>query len=216
MKRATLIGLAASAAILISTGANAAVVVTTGGVPAGASGTTSAFGTTYNFDTTFATWSVPAPISVSSSLSGEYAAPFGDTTQYASVGTNPSPQTTTLTLPGFTNYIGLFWGSIDTYNNIQITDESGAVYNINSTNFVQLSPSNGDQGVDGTKYVNIFSSIGITNVVFSSESKAFEFDNLTVTAVPEPSTWAMMILGFFGVGFLAYRRKSSGAAMRIA
>ena len=33
--------------------------------------------------------------------------------------------------------------------------------------------------------------------------------------VPEPSTWAMMILGFFGVGFLAYRRKNS-AALRIA
>jgi PEP-CTERM motif len=29
-----------------------------------------------------------------------------------------------------------------------------------------------------------------------------------VTAVPEPSTWAMMILGFVGVGFMAYRRKS--------
>jgi hypothetical protein len=28
-----------------------------------------------------------------------------------------------------------------------------------------------------------------------------------VGAVPEPSTWAMLILGFFGVGFLAYRRK---------
>jgi hypothetical protein len=34
--------------------------------------------------------------------------------------------------------------------------------------------------------------------------------NLT-TDVPEPSTWAMMILGFFGVGFLAYRRKSKQA-----
>jgi hypothetical protein len=27
-------------------------------------------------------------------------------------------------------------------------------------------------------------------------------------AVPEPSTWAMMILGFAGIGFMAYRRKS--------
>jgi hypothetical protein len=27
------------------------------------------------------------------------------------------------------------------------------------------------------------------------------------TAVPEASTWAMMILGFVGVGFLAYRRR---------
>lgn len=34
-------------------------------------------------------------------------------------------------------------------------------------------------------------------------------------AVPEPSTWAMMILGFMGVGFIAYRRKS-GPALRIA
>jgi PEP-CTERM motif len=30
----------------------------------------------------------------------------------------------------------------------------------------------------------------------------------TVAAVPEPSTWAMMILGFVGVGLLAYRRRS--------
>jgi hypothetical protein len=29
-----------------------------------------------------------------------------------------------------------------------------------------------------------------------------------VAAVPEASTWAMMILGFMGVGFMAYRRKS--------
>ena len=32
-----------------------------------------------------------------------------------------------------------------------------------------------------------------------------------VAAVPEPSTWAMMILGFAGVGFMAYRRKSKPA-----
>jgi hypothetical protein len=34
-----------------------------------------------------------------------------------------------------------------------------------------------------------------------------------VSAVPEPSTWAMMILGFAGVGFMAYRRKSKPALM---
>ena len=187
------------------------MLVTTGGVPAGTSGTTSVFGTTYNFEDTFANWSAPQPLYVTGSLSGEYATPFGDSTRYATVGRIPSPQTTALTLTGFTNYIGLFWGSIDTYNNIQITDESGAVYNINSSNFAQISPSNGDQGVDGTKYVKICSTIGITNVVFSSQQKAFEFDNLTVTAVPEASTWAMMILGFLGVGFVAYRRKSEAA-----
>ena len=35
-------------------------------------------------------------------------------------------------------------------------------------------------------------------------------------AVPEPSTWAMMIVGFFGLGFMAYRRKQNGPSLRIA
>jgi PEP-CTERM motif len=30
-------------------------------------------------------------------------------------------------------------------------------------------------------------------------------------AVPEPSTWAMMILGFFGLGFMGHRRRSKMA-----
>jgi trimeric autotransporter adhesin len=33
------------------------------------------------------------------------------------------------------------------------------------------------------------------------------------SSVPEPSTWAMMLLGFAGVGFMAYRRKSKPALM---
>jgi hypothetical protein len=37
-----------------------------------------------------------------------------------------------------------------------------------------------------------------------------------VSGVPEPSTWAMMILGFCGIGFMAYRRKQNGQALRAA
>ena len=33
------------------------------------------------------------------------------------------------------------------------------------------------------------------------------------SAVPEPSTWAMMLLGFAGIGFMAYRRKAKPALM---
>jgi hypothetical protein len=47
-----------------------------------------------------------------------------------------------------------------------------------------------------------------------------DYDDLVVkfqftSAVPEPSTWAMMLLGFAGVGFVAYRRKSK-LAFRLA
>jgi outer membrane lipase/esterase len=34
-------------------------------------------------------------------------------------------------------------------------------------------------------------------------------DAFLAEAVPEPSTWAMLLLGFAGVGFVAYRRKSA-------
>lgn len=54
--------------------------------------------------------------------------------------------------------------------------------------------------------------------VFSTSSpeylmlEAIGYDPVTA-AVPESSTWAMMILGFAGVGFMAYRRKSKPALM---
>jgi hypothetical protein len=36
---------------------------------------------------------------------------------------------------------------------------------------------------------------------------------LNIAAVPEPSTWAMILLGFAGIGFLAYRRKNKPVLM---
>jgi len=45
----------------------------------------------------------------------------------------------------------------------------------------------------------------------------FVIDSTTLldiaSPVPEPSTWAMMLFGFAGVGIMAYRRKSKPAAM---
>jgi hypothetical protein len=38
----------------------------------------------------------------------------------------------------------------------------------------------------------------------------------SITAVPEPSSWAMLILGFAGIGFMAHRRKRTGSALAAA
>jgi outer membrane lipase/esterase len=48
---------------------------------------------------------------------------------------------------------------------------------------------------------------------FSAAGQQIEADYVfsLLSGVPEPSTWAMMILGFAGVGFMAYRRKSKPA-----
>ena len=37
----------------------------------------------------------------------------------------------------------------------------------------------------------------------------------SVAAVPEPSTWAMLLIGFAGIGFMAYRRKSKPVLMAV-
>jgi hypothetical protein len=37
-----------------------------------------------------------------------------------------------------------------------------------------------------------------------------------IASIPESSTWAMMILGFAGVGFMAYRRRNQSAALTVA
>lgn len=34
---------------------------------------------------------------------------------------------------------------------------------------------------------------------------------IAIVAIPEPSTWAMMILGFAGIGFVTYRRRKVAA-----
>jgi phospholipase/lecithinase/hemolysin len=41
-------------------------------------------------------------------------------------------------------------------------------------------------------------------------------DAFIAQAVPELSTWAMLILGFGGVGFMAYRRRQNGSALAAA
>jgi hypothetical protein len=42
---------------------------------------------------------------------------------------------------------------------------------------------------------------------------ATNFSGSFTTAVPEPTTWAMMLLGFVGLGFMAYRLKSKPAML---
>lgn len=49
--------------------------------------------------------------------------------------------------------------------------------------------------------------------LFSSENVQLGDVSIQVNAVPEPSTWAMLILGFAGIGFMAYRRKLRPAVL---
>ncbi|MBO0734135.1 MAG: PEP-CTERM sorting domain-containing protein [Methylocapsa sp.] len=45
-------------------------------------------------------------------------------------------------------------------------------------------------------------NIDLTLSIFFGGPGAFAFGGV----IPEPSTWAMMLIGFAGLGFLGYRR----------
>ena len=67
---------------------------------------------------------------------------------------------------------------------------------------------------------NLTGTAGAYKYYFFGDEFSWSDDNVLLAtvsgvtaAVPEPSTWAMMILGFAGVGFMSYRRKAKPALM---
>jgi hypothetical protein len=146
-------------------------------------------------------------------------APFGGTF----LGSGPSsgtpagtPALLTFTTP--INYLSFLWGSPDLYNTLTITTNQDS-YNFDvSAASLNFATTNGDQSF--SQYVQFQAGAGeiITSALFlSTTADAFEAANFSVAAVPEPSTWAMMILGFAGVGFMAYRRKNPAkVSLRLA
>jgi hypothetical protein len=106
-----------------------------------------------------------------------------------------------------------FTGSVD--DNILIYLGQNGTYTLYPTNPEDLSNQAAYSFTD-----SISLAIGTYNLeVFyadrSSTQASLTLDAAFTAAVPEASTWAMMMLGFASVGFMAYRRKR-GPAFRLA
>jgi hypothetical protein len=86
------------------------------------------------------------------------------------------------------------------YSDISMNDDK--VNHVYSTAFA------GDGTIPAGTYVG-FEDLSQQDTHWTDNNYRDEQFVFTVTAVPEPATWAMMILGFAGVGFLAYRRRHS-------
>jgi hypothetical protein len=59
----------------------------------------------------------------------------------------------------------------------------------------------------GGAYYNFPATNGFATT-FDQFTTTYGAGDFVASAVPEPATWGMMLLGFAGVGFLAYRRKN--------
>ena len=113
------------------------------------------------------------------------------------------------------NVLNIVWGSPN--NDNTVTFFSGASTEIGAVTTPDLVTAFGvvnSQDNPGGYLISFNTSTAFDKVVFSTDTSAFEF--AFTAAVPEPSTWAMMILGFFGLGFMAYCRKQNGSALSVA
>jgi hypothetical protein len=107
-----------------------------------------------------------------------------------------------LTLPQHQDGLGTFEYGITATN--AVTGLTNLVFTVTDTNALSASSFAASTGADNGKQsyfgADVLSLNGQTGPVGSG----------LAPAVPEASTWAMMILGFMGVGFMAYRRKGQG------
>ena len=141
------------------------------------------------------------------STQGNAAALPGNTTNQIAV---LGGQMAFLRLGQLANSLAFEWGSIDAYNTWQVITSDGP-FTFSGSLF---PPANGDRSSAATnRRVNLAfnSPTFVEGIRFSSGSNSFEFDNVAISsAVPEPATWMMLILGFGLIGSTMRRRSKLG------
>jgi hypothetical protein len=120
-------------------------------------------------------------------------------------------------LPDPVTYVSFLWGSPDTFNHVSVVTDDSFSYEFGNCGICQSVPltfnsSNGSSAYIGFQLDGI-DDLEITSLVFSIDGdvaqNAFEVTDFSVTAVPEPETYALMLAGLGVVGFMARRRKAA-------
>lgn len=139
--------------------------------------------------------------------------PFADIPKGAIVGGNflSSGQTTTMpstvTFSSGLDYVSFLWGSPDTYNSLTVVTTAGNL--VFTAAGLGFSVTNGNQSF--SQYVEFTADAGvdILGLIFTNSrvTDAFEVANFSLTPIPEPETYALMLAGLAAVGFISRRRR---------
>jgi hypothetical protein len=122
---------------------------------------------------------------------------------------NPGEAAAIVSRTGFQS-VSFLWGSMDSYNTLRLIGANGTTIGSYSGLDV-FAPADGDQlGGDTNRRVTftVQGGPGIYGIGLESSQPAFEIDDVSFSgAVPEPATWAMMLIGVGAVGASVRRRK---------
>ena len=139
------------------------------------------------------------------SSSNIYQMPDNDNTAYLAVaGSTGGGGTETIASASTLGKFGLYWGSADLYNTLTFSLNGATVGTFNGSQLGFAVNKFGNSNTSG--YVSFAGNYD--TVTLTTTQPNFEVDNIAVGGVPEPSTWAMMLLGFGGLGALMYRRRA--------
>jgi PEP-CTERM motif len=136
-----------------------------------------------------------------------YSATTRDPSQYLAIEGGDSA---TLSLGKSYDGVEIYVGSLDSYNTISFSNglsfTGGALAAYGAVD-------DGDQqsiSSNGLFYFAFSPDEAVDSVTFSSSGNALEVAGVSASsAVPEPSTWAMLLIGFAGLGYAAYRKPRS-------
>lgn len=144
--------------------------------------------------------------------------------------------------PAGINYFGFWLSALDSGNTLTFSKAGTTLFTFSPVDVLALvggmpayfgnpeAPYSGQNGGQPYVFLNFFDTNGTFDKVTFSENPTiggYESDNHTVGfftgesgtpvgSVPEPATWAMMILGFAAVGAMMRRRRDARISIRLA
>ena len=115
------------------------------------------------------------------------------------------------------SFRGAVFTNADQDIQVTLTDQHGSPFTFHITDNGDFTRIGFEAKAGTGELIKSITIVGLGLGFDNFKQLGFGFAPDTVTAVPEASTWVMMLLGFAGVGSMAYRRrKNQGSTFRFA